>query len=252
MFAPGVPAIMKEFNETSATTATFLVSIYILGFAFGPLAVAPLSEIYGRRLLYFWGNILFVIFTVCTALSKNMGMFMAFRLLMGLSGAVPVTIGSGSIVDVMPVEKHSRAMSAWAMGPLLGPCIGPIAGGYLIEAAGCRWVYWLIAIVGGFCIPVSFFCLREPFAPVLMEQKACRLRKETGNPDLYSRISGRAPPKEQFKLASVRSLKLLLVTPIVTLMSLYVAILCGILYLLFATFPSFTPVNTASARATLA
>ncbi|RYP71337.1 hypothetical protein DL770_008144 [Monosporascus sp. CRB-9-2] len=236
MFAPGVPAIMKEFNETSATTATFLVSIYILGFAFGPLAVAPLSEIYGRRPLYFWGNILFVIFTVCTALSKNIGMFMAFRLLMGLSGAVPVTIGSGSIADVMPVEKRGRAMSAWAMGPLLGPCIGPIAGGYLIEAAGWRWVYWLIAIMGGFCIPVSFFWLRESFAPVLMEQKTRRLRKATGNPDLYSKLSGRAPPKEQFKLAIVRPLKLLLVTPIVTLMSLYVAIVYGILYLLITTF----------------
>ncbi|RYP03687.1 hypothetical protein DL765_010418 [Monosporascus sp. GIB2] len=115
MFAPGVPDVMKEFNETSATTVTFLVSIYILGFAFGPLAVAPLSEIYGRRPLYSWGNILFVIFTVCTALSKNIGMFIAFRLLMGISGAVPVTIGSGSIADVLPVEKCGRAMSAWAM-----------------------------------------------------------------------------------------------------------------------------------------
>ncbi|KAK7755361.1 hypothetical protein SLS62_002587 [Diatrype stigma] len=236
MFAPGVPAIMRQFNETSGTTATFLVSIYILGFAFGPLLVAPLSEIYGRRPLYFYGNILFVVFTICTALSNSIGMLLAFRFFMGLSGAVPVTIGSGSIADFMPVEKRGRAMSAWSLGPLLGPCIGPLAGGYLIRAAGWRWVYWLIAILGGICIPISFVWLRESFAPVLLEKKTARLRKETGNPDLYSKLSGRAPPREQLKHAIVRPMKLLLMTPIVTLMSLYVAITYGILYLLLTTF----------------
>lgn len=147
MFAPGVPAIMREFGETSTTTATFLVSIYVLGFAFGPLLVAPLSEIYGRRPLYIYGNILFVICTVCTAVSNSIGMLLAFRLLMGLSGAVPITIGSGSIADVFPPEKRGRAMSMWSVGPLLGPCIGPLAGGYLIQAAGWRWVYWLVVIL---------------------------------------------------------------------------------------------------------
>jgi MFS family permease len=62
------------------------------------------------------------------------------------------------------------------------------------------------------------------------------LRKETGNPDLYSKLAGRASPKEQFKLAVVRPIKLLLVTPIVTLHALYVAITYGILYLLITTF----------------
>lgn len=154
MFAPGIPKIMVEFHETSATVATFVVSVYILGFAFGPLIIAPMSEVFGRARLYIYGNILFTIFTVGTALSQNMAMMMAFRFLMGLAGAVPVTIGSGSIADIMPIEQRGRAMSAWALGPLLGPCIGPVAGGYLIKAAGWRWVYWLVTIV--VCIPRNF------------------------------------------------------------------------------------------------
>lgn len=147
MFAPGIPAIMVEFKSTSTITATFLVSIYILGFAFGPLLAAPLSEIYGRRALYIWGNIFFAIFTVGTALSNGIGMLLAFRFLMGTAGSVPITIGSGSIADMMAVEHRGRALSVWALGPLLGPCIGPVAGGFLIRAAGWRWVYWLIVIL---------------------------------------------------------------------------------------------------------
>lgn len=147
MFAPGVPRILVQFHESSSTTATFLVSIYILGFAFGPLLVAPLSEVYGRSRLYFFGNVFFTIFTVGAALSNGIGMLMAFRLLMGLAGSVPITIGSGSVADIMPVEKRGRALSAWALGPLLGPCIGPVAGGYLTQASTWRWVFWLIAIL---------------------------------------------------------------------------------------------------------
>lgn len=147
MFAPGIPSIMEEFHSTSSTIATFLLSIYILGFAFGPLLVAPLSEIIGRQPLYVVGNIVFVLFTVGAALSNSIGMLMAFRLLMGLAGSIPITIGSGTIADIMPIEKRGRAMSVWSLGPLLGPCIGPIAGGYLIQAAGWRWVYWLMVIL---------------------------------------------------------------------------------------------------------
>lgn len=147
MFAPGIPKIMVEFHETSSTTATFVLSVYILGFAFGPLLIAPMSEIYGRSPLYNVGNALFIIFSVGAALSNSIGMLMAFRFLMGLAGAVPITIGSGSIADIMPVSMRGRAMSVWALGPLLGPCIGPVAGGYMIAAIGWRWVYWLMAIL---------------------------------------------------------------------------------------------------------
>ncbi|TVY78408.1 Efflux pump [Lachnellula suecica] len=48
MFAPGVPEVMEEFGISSQIFATFVVSIFVLGFAFGPLIVAPLSEVYGR------------------------------------------------------------------------------------------------------------------------------------------------------------------------------------------------------------
>lgn len=146
MFAPGVPDIMVEFKSSNENLATFLVSVYVLGFAFGPLLAAPLSEIYGRAMVFNIANVLFVIFTVATALSQNMGMMIAFRFLMGFAGSTPVTNGSGTISDMFPVEQRGKAMAVWAMGPLLGPCIGPVAGGFMIQDVGWRWVFWVIAI----------------------------------------------------------------------------------------------------------
>jgi multidrug resistance protein len=146
MFAPGVPDIMREFKDDNENIATFVVSVYVLGFAFGPLLAAPLSEIYGRAPVFNVANILFIIATIITALSQNMPMLIIFRFLMGFAGSTPVTNGSGTISDMFPVEERGKAMAVWAMGPLLGPCIGPLMGGYMIEDLGWRWVFWVIAI----------------------------------------------------------------------------------------------------------
>ncbi|KAK1827332.1 major facilitator superfamily domain-containing protein [Podospora conica] len=238
MFAPGIPKIMVEFKESSSIVATFMLSIYVLGFAFGPIIVAPLSEIYGRSPLYHAGNVLFVAFSVGAALSKNMGMLLAFRFLMGLVGSVPITIGSGSIADIMPVEMRGRAMAAWALGPLLGPCVGPVAGGYLIAAAGWRWIYWLIVILGGVITVIAFFTLNETYAPIILERRTAALRKSTGNPSLRSQYAALVSTStaEKFKIAAIRPMKLLFTVPIVSLMALYVAVAYGMLYMLFATF----------------
>lgn len=124
MFAPGVPAVMREFNSTDIKLASFVVSIYILGFAIGPIVIAPLSELYGRLKLYLWCGVCFIIFTILCAVSKNMGMLVAFRFLAGCAGAAPLTIGGGSIADLLRLEERGSAMAIFALGPLLGPIIG--------------------------------------------------------------------------------------------------------------------------------
>lgn len=83
MFAPGVPEVMKTFHSTNDMLEGFMVSVYVLGFAFGPLIIAPLSEMYGRLSLYHSCNCFFIIFTVAAAVSSNMSMFIVFRFFMG-------------------------------------------------------------------------------------------------------------------------------------------------------------------------
>ncbi|KAF2094124.1 putative MFS multidrug transporter [Rhizodiscina lignyota] len=236
MFAPGVPQVMQKFHETSDLLAAFVVSIYILGFTIGPLIVAPLSEMYGRLPLYLISNIVFVIFTVACAVSTNMSMLIVFRLFEGCFGATPITLGGGTIADLMPVEKRGGAMAIWAMGPLIGPVAGPVAGGFLVQAVGWRWVFWVIAIAAGtFCI-VAFFLMRETYGPVILARKAAKLRKETGNPNLRSKFDTGETTMNRFKRSIVRPSKLLLLSPIVLSLSTYTALVYGILYLLFTTF----------------
>tara|TARA_R110002003_G_scaffold13_5_gene872 strand:- start:13812 stop:15155 length:1344 start_codon:yes stop_codon:yes gene_type:complete len=234
-FAPGVPQVLRSFHETSNLIAAFVVSIYLLGFAIGPLIIAPMSELYGRIMLYNISNVLFVVFNIGCALSNSMGMLIAFRLLAGCAGSAPLTLGGGTIADMFPPEQRAGAMAIWSIGPLLGPVIGPVCGGFLVEHMSWRWVFWILAIFGGAFGILLLVVGRETYHPILLERKAAALRKETGNPNLRSKLTKQIPPREVFIRAISRPMKMLFLSPIVGLMSTYIAINYGILYLFFTT-----------------
>ncbi|KAK5108074.1 hypothetical protein LTR62_008791 [Meristemomyces frigidus] len=236
MFAPGVPELLREFNINSTSLATFVVSAYLLGFAAGPIVIAPLSELYGRVIVYHVCNVGFILFTVACALSTNVKMLIGFRFLAGAWGISPITNGGGTIADLMRPEQRGSAMAIWAIGPLLGPVIGPVCGGFLAEAEGWRWIFWVIAIATGVVTIAGFFVMSETYGPTLLERKAKKLRKETGNSLLRSKLAIDLPPKQLFMQAIVRPTKLMFLSPICALMSLYMAIVYAIMYLLFTTF----------------
>ncbi|EXJ96492.1 hypothetical protein A1O1_01618 [Capronia coronata CBS 617.96] len=235
MVAPAVPLIMDEFHSTDSTIASFIVSIYVLGYAVGPLFLAPLSEVYGRLPVYHVCNFMFVIWSVGCALAPNIGALLAFRLLAGIAGSCPLTIGGGSIADLIIQEKRGIAMALFALGPLLGPVVGPVAGGYLGEGAGWRWVFWLITIAGGAALIFSLIFMRETYEPVLLRRRTKRLQKETGNLALRSKLDKGISMRQYFWLAIIRPSKMLIFSPIVFVLSLYLAIIYGYLYLLFTT-----------------
>ena len=236
MFAPGVPQLMKEFGTDNDLLATFVVSVYILGWALGPLIIAPMSELYGRVPVYHICNIGYICFTVACALANSMTMLIVFRFLQGCWSVAPLTIGAGSLSDMVAPQHRGAAMSLWSVGPLLGPVAGPIAGGFLSEAKGWRWIFWVIAIASGVTAIAAPFLLSESYAPVLLERKAKRLRRETGNANLRSKLDKGLGPEDLFSRAIVRPSKLLAMSPICQLLSLYIAILYGIMYVLFTTF----------------
>lgn len=224
---------MREFENTSLEIAAFVVSVYILGFAFGPLVMAPLSEIYGRLYVYHANMVGFVIFVVACALAPNMGSLIAFRFISGIFGSCPVTNGSGSIADMVPKEHRAVAMAAFSIGPLMGPIIGPIAGGFLAAAEGWRWNFWLLAIVGAVIGVVNVLVMRESYHPVILERKTARLRQATGNMQLRSKLDIGLSPRDYFARSILRPIKIMLFSPISISTSLFMALTYGYLYLMF-------------------
>ncbi|KAH6877224.1 major facilitator superfamily domain-containing protein [Thelonectria olida] len=233
IFAPGVPELLRDFEETSAELAAFVVSVYVLGFAVGPMLLAPLSEMYGRLPIYHTCNLCFFAFTIACAEAPSMGALIAFRFLAGCFGAAPLTNGGGSIADMFDAEQRAGVMATFSIGPLIGPIVGPVIGGFLSDAKGWRWAFWLIAIISGVLMVVMLLAMRETYAPIILERRAERLRKETGNVQLRSKLDTGLSTKELFRRCIVRPMKLLLFSPICTIFAVYLMLVYGYLYLLF-------------------
>ena len=155
MFAPGTKQLGLDFDIGSGTLLSMTVSIYLLGFALGPLVLAPLSELHGRLIVYAVSSVVFLGFTVGCGFANDAGMFIGFRFLAGCAGSAPSALCGGTLADVIEREHRGRWMALFVLGPLIGPVAGPIAGGFITQNLGWRWVFYVILMA------VSF----APFCP---------------------------------------------------------------------------------------
>ncbi|CAE6390499.1 unnamed protein product [Rhizoctonia solani] len=226
MIAPGLPEIAQAFGITNSTVAALTLSIFILAYAVGPLFVTPLSEVYGRSWPLHLSNIFFLVFNLACAWAPNTASLIVFRFFAGIGGSAPLTIGAGSIADLFDERDRAVAMSLFSLGPLMGPIIGPIAGGFITQDVGYQWVFKIISIAAAAATIVGIPLLQETYAPVL--------KRKYG----YQDVSPSGSLGEVLLENLSRPLQLLTRSMICFSLSLYMAIIYGLLYLMFVTFPT--------------
>ncbi|KAK1245108.1 hypothetical protein MKX08_004737 [Trichoderma sp. CBMAI-0020] len=237
-YSGGISEIIMQF-DISAEVAILGVSLFVMGFAIGPLLWAPLSELYGRQRTFFVSYMALSAFSAGAAGSQNIATLVILRFFAGAFGSSPLTNAGGVIADMFKADQRGVAFSIFAMAPFLGPALGPIAGGFLGESKGWRWVEGLIAIFTGVVWILSSVVYPETYAPVLLRQRAGALSKRTGKVYI-SKLEAGQPAKsigDQLKVSLLRPWQLLIREPIVLLISLYMAIIYGTLYMCFAAFP---------------
>ncbi|KAF8860918.1 MFS general substrate transporter [Acephala macrosclerotiorum] len=227
---------MKHFHQHNPIIGSLTISIFLLGFTLGPLLMGPLSELYGRLPVYHLSIATFVAFLLACGCSQNITMFLIFRFIAGCAGSSPSTIGGGTVADLIPVAERGKAMAATAVGFIFAPVIGPVIGGFIGQRLGWRWTFWIIAIAAGVWLAVALIFMRETYGPVILERKAARLRKSTGNTDLQVKGHERLSPMTHLRHSLIRPLKLLILSPVVLLLSIYVAFIFGLMFLCFSTY----------------
>ncbi|KAJ5767259.1 uncharacterized protein N7511_004875 [Penicillium nucicola] len=237
-YTGGIEEIMADFG-IGQELATLGVSLFVLGFAIGPLLWAPLSELFGRQVLFVTTYAALTAFNAGAAGAQNSWTLIILRFFAGSFGSSPLTNAGGVIADMFPAKQRGVAMSLFAAAPFLGPVLGPIIGGFLGMNAGFRWVLGFLAAFSGAVWIMGSLLIPETYAPVLLRRRAERLSKLSGQ--VYrSKIDidqGPVSLKNSFKVSLSRPWILLFREPIVFLLSLYMAIVYGTLYMMFAAFP---------------
>ncbi|WKT54441.1 hypothetical protein QSH57_005025 [Fusarium oxysporum f. sp. vasinfectum] len=226
--SPAMSAINEEFGNTSKIIATLSVTIYLLGYAISPLFLAPLCESYGRKLILSTANAFFCICQIGCALAPNITVLIVFRFLAGMGGSGCLTLGAAVISDMFATDERGTAMGIFISGPLLGPLVG----GFVVVRLDWRWEFWIILIVGGVLTVLYQLFSVETNPQVLIRRKVQYLKKSMGRDDLRSCYDDpqhvQDSPLQALIRGLVRPMKLLLLSPLVLPLSIYVAFAYGV------------------------
>ncbi|CEI61322.1 Caffeine resistance protein 5 [Fusarium venenatum] len=241
IYTAGIQDVMQVFG-VSQVAATLGLTLFVAGYGLCPMVWSPLSEIpqIGRNPVYIITLALFVVLQVPTALATNFGMLLAFRFITGFIGSPSLATGGASIGDMYSPAKRTYGIAVWGVGAICGPTLGPLVGGFAAEKKGWTWTIWELMWLSEFPLVLFFFFLPETSSANILYRRSRRLRKLTGNDKLVCEAELATQDmsmKDVALMTLVRPFQLSLGEPIVFVLNLYIALIYGLLYIWFESFP---------------
>ncbi|KAK0653280.1 Efflux pump vrtL [Lasiodiplodia hormozganensis] len=239
MSAPGLDHIGKDLHIPEGFQRQIVLSIFLLAFSFGSFVLSPCSEIWGRSWIIRIGNGVFILFNTACGFAQSGPQITAFRFISGFGGSAMLGMGAGVLGDCWLPSERGKGFSIYQLAPVLGPALGPIAGGFISQYTTWRWTFWSLTFFNILVQTLGVFFLRETYAPRILLLKARALRARTGNPEF--RTQWERDERTLTKLLGIsltRPWRILGTQPIVQMLALYQAYNYGTLYLLISSFPA--------------
>ncbi|KAJ2552505.1 hypothetical protein EV175_003284 [Coemansia sp. RSA 1933] len=169
MFYPSIQAVRDDLNTTQSAV-TWAVTAYLFGLAIFPLMWSNLADRFGRKPIYMVSMLVFTCGSIGCALSKSLVALIISRVIQAAGSSAVLSAGAGTISDIYPREQRGTALGIYYLGPLLGPCLGPLIGGYIGQDVGWRWVFWVLAILGGVMLFLTTFMLPETHRRIVIKK----------------------------------------------------------------------------------
>ncbi len=138
-----LPQMQGALSATPDQIAWVVTSNIVATAVMTPLA-GWLTARYGRRRVCNTCVLGFGVASLACGLADSLGELVVFRALQGAIGAPLVPLSQAIVLDTYPKGRHGAVIAVFGLGSVLGPIIGPVAGGWIAEAYNWRWVFFMI------------------------------------------------------------------------------------------------------------
>lgn len=174
-------------------TAQILFSTQLLGLAIGPFVNAAFSEVTGRKGIWLFCNVWYIVWNALCPLGNPEALMITGRLMTGIgaSGGITVCITTkrsipqnsltnccyclkltGPVMaDIHGKRERGKSLAITSFSPYLGPALGPIFGGIIAQSVVWPWVLWIMSILNNFLTLAGYCFIRESYTPVLLRRK---------------------------------------------------------------------------------
>ncbi|KAK6836247.1 hypothetical protein PG987_006742 [Apiospora arundinis] len=235
-FSGSLTQVQEEF-KISADLALLGISLYVLGFAFGPMVWGPASELYGKKRPLWTG---YVAFCALGVVVVDLVLLVS-RILEAIAGSSTFAIMTGMFVDFLK-DPTSRGIAAamFSMSVFCGPAAGPIVGSVVTAHLGWRWSAWITLICSVVFGTAAFLVTPETSETTILQRRAQRLRKKAGDKVnvVCEAEQGDKPGLSAFaEKYLTKPLRMFALEPILSILTVYMSFVYGIIYLTFELYP---------------
>ena len=144
-----LPLIKNSFG-ISLSMVEWIVTAYLLVVSSLLLTFGRLSDLYGHKRVYQTGFAIFTAGSLLCALSPNISVLIAFRIIQAIGAGMIFSTGPAIITNSVPPENRGKALSITAVAVALGLCAGPVLGGALSTLFGWQSIFYINVPIGIF------------------------------------------------------------------------------------------------------
>ncbi|EXF76177.1 major facilitator superfamily transporter, partial [Colletotrichum fioriniae PJ7] len=233
VYTSGANDVSEKFG-VSHTASLLGLSLFLWALGLGAIIAAPVSEYYGRRIVYLSTVPVFGLFILGSGLAQNFTTLIVCRFFAGFFGSAVVSVGGGTNADLWPPALAGFVYPFYFVSPFLGPAFGPVIGGFLAEKKDFRWLEWVVLFMVAFNY-IYALPQFETYKKTIL-QKRIRAETQSNAPQAHSPKVA-LPSSAIIQRIVLKPFKMLFVESIVLFMTIYMAFNFAVFYSFFAAFP---------------
>ena len=159
-----LPDIQHALHSTFSDLQ-WIVDAYALTLAAFLLTAGSLADMYGRRMLYLAGLVIFTVSSVLCGFAVNTLMIVLSRGLQGIGGAIMFSVSLALLADAFRGRDRGVAFGVWGAITGLAVAIGPLLGGILTSGISWRWIFFVNAPIGVVALVITAIRVAESRLP---------------------------------------------------------------------------------------
>jgi EmrB/QacA subfamily drug resistance transporter len=159
-----LPTLGRDFGA-STNTLEWVVTGYLISLAIWVPASGWISDHFGSKRTFAFALVLFTAGSALCGLAWSAGSLIAFRVLQGVGGGMMTPVGTAMLFRAFPPAERARASAVVTVPTAIAPALGPVLGGWLVDNASWRWIFYVNVPVGLATFAFVLLFLREHKEP---------------------------------------------------------------------------------------